>query len=152
MLSFTKFLTEIKDDEKLASTIKNNDGKRKLQFNHHPKKIISHMRKDPELKKHLAGAYTDDNEIVHKKTGQTIAKIGKNSTLGSVKADAKSWAEKNTVKKNVEPVQHVSSTRTIYTAKSDSEAQSIKKRWQDGKHVVRIMPRKNGFKVYVDKK
>ena len=145
----------IADDAPL--TRKTDDGKH-VQL-HKDRKIMSAIRKgmtDHE-KKHMGRAYRDDTDIVHRDTGKTMGSIhGK--TVDQARSEIRKHIAKHhpeTEKAKFGDVQNVSSTRKIYTVRDEAEVERIKDKYKkatDGKYTVRPMKRKEGFKVYVDKK
>lgn len=59
--------------------------------------IINALRKSvsPEGVEALKGAYMDDADVVHKKTGKTIASAKLNGIFKELVNDVNSWAKKN---------------------------------------------------------
>lgn len=139
----------IQDNDRLASETADrfDPDKKKLKLK---SGIIGHLKKkDPEIAKHLAGAYMDDADIVHKKTGRTMGRIGANTTLADLHAQVKAHVEKYHAEKATSSVQHPSDTRTIVSA-SDDHAAKIKAALHGKNTKVRIMKRKEGNQVYLD--
>ena len=138
-------------------TRKSDDGKH-VQL-HKDRKIMSAIRKglSDHEKKHMGRAYRDDTDIVHRDTGKTMASIhGK--TVDQARSEIRKHIAKHhpeTQKAKFGDVENVSSTRKIYTVRDEAEVERIKDKYKkatDGKYTVRPMKRKEGFKVYVDKK
>lgn len=141
-------------------TRKGADGKHQLM--HKDRSMMSAIRKgmSDHEKKHMGGAYRDDTDIVHRATGKTMTSLhGK--TVDQARKEIQAHIAKHhpETEKSEKPkmgsVQTVSSTRKIYTVANDSDVERIKdkyKRMGDGKYTVRPMKRKEGFKVYVDRK
>lgn len=146
------------DDTPLSR--KDADGKHQLM--HKDKSIMSAIRKgmSDHEKKHMGGAYRDDTDVVHRATGKTMTSLhGK--TVDQARKEIQAHIAKHhpetekPEKAKMGSVQTVSSTRKIYTVANDSDVERIKdkyKRMGDGKYTVRPMKRKEGFKVYVDRK
>lgn len=95
--------------ESLNEAVKPNDVLVKIQTNRRdptkkgpalmfdPKDILSSLLKivSPETKKALAGAYTDNDEIVHNKTDKTMARMKLNMTLSELAKDIEKWTKDN---------------------------------------------------------
>ena len=150
------------DNDSLTTARKDDNGRERHVLNHPDKRVMSAIRKgmSDHEKKHFSGAYRDDTDIVHKKTGKTMGSIH-----GKTVAQARAEIQKHIAKHHPEPekkdkpkfgdVEKVSPTRSIYTVRDEAEVQRIKDKYKkatDGKYTVRPMKRKEGFKVYVDKK
>jgi hypothetical protein len=143
-------LTESDD----APLTRKNDETGKHRLLHTDRSMMTKIRKgmtDHE-KKHMAGAYRDDTNIVHRKTGRTMASIhGK--TVGQARKEIQAHIAKhhpvNT--KPAHPVKHEGDTRSVVTA-SDDHANHLKKTFHGKDAKVRIMKRKEGNKVYIDSK
>lgn len=152
--------------ESLSEAVKPNDVLVKIQTNYRdptkkgptmmfdPKYILRALRKivSPETKKALAGAYTDDNAIVHGKTNKTMARMELNMTLSELAKDIEKWTKANI--KPMKPkgaIDRQSPTRAII-ATDDKKAVQLKKSIHNAraKINVRIMKRKDGAKVYID--
>jgi hypothetical protein len=138
------------DDEPL--TKKHDDGKH--SFLHSKSSMMRKIKKgmSDHEKKHMSGAYTDDTDIVHRKTGKTMTSIhGK--TVGQARKEIQSHIAKHhpEEKKSSNPVSHQSDTRSIVSA-SDDHANHLKKTFHNKNTNVRIMKRKEGNKVYLDSK
>ena len=142
-------LTE-NDDEHL--TKKHSDGKYELL--HKDSSMMRKIKKgmtDHE-KKHMAGAYRDDTDIVHRKTAKTMGSIhGK--TVGQARKEIQAHIAKHHPENTTpaHPVKHEGDTRSIVTA-SDDHAEHLKKTFHGKDAKVRIMKRKEGNKVYIDSK
>ena len=158
MKEFVELDEAIGDDTPL--TRETSDGKHQMM--HKDKSAIRAISKgmSDHEKKHFAGAYRDDTDIVHKATGKTMT-----SLHGKTVGQARKEIQAHIAKHHPEPekkapardgdVERVSSTRSIYTVKDEAGVERIKdkyKRATDGKYTVKAMKRKEGFKVYVDKK
>ena len=146
--SILDYLSE-NDDEHL--TKKHSDGKYELL--HRDRIMMRKLRKgmtDHE-KKHMAGAYRDDTDIVHPKTGKTMGSIhGK--TVGQARKEIQAHiAKHHPPQPKAGPVKHEGDTRSIVTA-SDDHAEHLKKTFHGKNAKVRIMKRKEGNKVYIDSK
>lgn len=169
MINFKQFLEEerelqekIGDDTPLTRAHKDDSGRERHSMAHSDRATMSAIRKglSDHEKKHFGGAYRDDTDIVHRKTGRTMGTLhGK--TVGQARAEiqkhiAKHHPETETKEKpKFGDVQRVSSTRSIYTVKDEAGVQRIKDQYKkrtDAKYTVKPMKRKEGFKVYVDKK
>jgi len=167
MESFKTLIEEFVEDQ-LAEAIgddtpltrKTADGKHQMM--HKDKSAMRAIRKgmSDHEKKHFGGAYRDDTDVVHKATGKTMTSLhGK--TVGQARREIQAHIAKHhpEPEKKDKPkfgdVQKVSPTRSIYTVRDEAEVQRIKDKYKkatDGKYTVRPMKRKEGFKVYVDKK
>jgi ribosomal protein L21E len=123
------------------------------QIMHSDKKIISSLKKNASdhAKKHLAGAYRDGSDIVHKATGKTMANIKKGTTMGDLHKQVHNYIDKNHPQKAESTVKHASNTRSIVSA-SDEHAANLKNKFHGKDSTVRIMKRKEGNKVYIDSK
>ena len=133
-------------------TKKTDNGKHQLL--HTDRSMLTKIRKgmSDHEKKHMAGAYRDDTDIVHNKTGRTMTSIhGK--TVGQARKEIQAHIAKHhpEQKKSTSPVKHEGDTRSIVTA-SDDHAEHLKKTFHGKDAKVRIMKRKEGNKVYIDSK
>jgi hypothetical protein len=152
-LYLTENLNEISDHDQLITMKKDTEGNDKPTFKHSQRKILQHLAKDKTLAPHLKGAYMDDDEIIHGKTGKTIATIGK-STMG----DLKKAVLKNVSSQGSTPGAPKGDTFApqgshkggkIVTVTSKPEAQRVAMDFRAKGHKVGINTRKDGFKVYI---
>ena len=148
-----KDLNEIADREPLVITKKDSEGKDIRTFKHSQKKILQHLAKDKSLAPHLKGAYMDNDEIVHGKTGKTMARIG-NGTMGDLKKALSNYvssqgATPGAPKNSTFAPQGNHKGGKIETVKTKEQAQSIAKQYRAQGHKVAINTRKDGFKVYI---
>lgn len=155
---FRESLNEIADSEVLTkvSRHKYDPDKKQTHLTHDSKKIISHLKKDPKIKKHLG--YMDDADLVHKKTQKTMVNIHK-KTMGDVKKHLHAYIDKHHpdtsagTKHGSHTVTHSSDTRSIIHSPDMDHANKVKSTHQSPNHKVRIMKRSGGkAKVYVDSK
>ena len=138
------------------------DGRRQMmQQRHTTRGTMTKLRKGMSAheKKHMKGAYFDDVDIVHAKTGKTMSRTyvdhkGKSKTYGQVRKEIQAHIAKHhpeQPKAKGGPVKHDGDTRSIVTA-SDDHAAHLKKTFHGKNAKVRIMKRKDGNKVYIDSK
>lgn len=162
MKRFSKFVQEsieldesIDHNQVLVKEVPNrfDSSKTTHQIMHSDKKIISSLKKNASdhAKKHLAGAYRDGSDIVHKASGKTMANIKKGTTMGDLHKQVHNYIDKNHPQKADSTVKHPSNTRSIVSA-SDEHAANLKNKFHGKDSTVRIMKRKEGNKVYIDSK
>ena len=148
-LYLTENLNEISDRDQLITMKKDTEGNDKPTFKHSQRKILQHLAKDKTLAPHLKGAYMDNDEIIHGKTGKTISKIGK-STMGDLKKSVlKHVSSQGAPKGDTFAPQGTHKGGKIVTVTSKPEAQKVAKEFKAKGHKVGINTRKDGFKVYI---
>ena len=146
-------LSEISDRERLIVMKKVTDKPDKPTFAHSQKKILKHLAKDKSLAPHLKGAYMDNDEIIHGKTGKVMAKIG-TGTMGDVKKAVSKHvssmpARPGSPKGDTFAPQGSHKGGKIETVRDKGQAQSLAKKFRAQGHKVSINKRKDGFKVYI---
>ena len=150
---YEEIVNEISDREQLVVMKKDTEGKDKPTFAHSQQKILKQLAKDKSLAPHLKGAYMDNDEIIHGKTGKVMAKIG-TKTMGDVKKAVSKHvssmpAAPGAPKGDTFAPQGSHKGGKIVTVKSKPEAQKVSKEFKAKGHKVGINKRKDGFKVYI---
>lgn len=151
-------------DPRMAAVVKK-PGERWLDWNTGVTKnsLFATIRKSATEfgKKAMQGAYMDDNDIVHQKSGKTIHTIKNGEPIAAIIAGVNKWAEANAEmfapkSKSIadsEQIEIKSDTRAILSLAVDSnQGEAIRKQLHDSKAGIkaRLMDRKGGVKIYID--